>query len=79
MAPNNAPMAMDAILNDQDFQMIEEQLRQLGAAKQLCERCKRCGYPVDGAMADIEALENHFNSVVKEFKGPQSPLPLLNP
>lgn len=62
-------------LGHDDFQMIEEQLRQLAAAKALCERCQRCNLPVEQALADIDALEKYFHGIMQEFRGHNSPLP----
>ncbi len=63
------------LLDGNDLNMCEEMLRQLASAKEVCNRCKRINLPVDGAIADIEALETFYHDVIAEFRGPQAALP----
>jgi hypothetical protein len=61
--------------NEDDFRRWEEALRQLAVADHLIKRCERCNIPVSAARTDCDALCTFFQSLMKEFRGPNAPVP----
>lgn len=60
--------------DDNDYRRWEEALRQLAVADHLIKRCEKCNIPTAASRADCDALCRFFNSLIAEFKGPQSPI-----
>lgn len=58
-----------------DMAMIEDLQHKAAVVIAMIERCKRCNIPVDMAEADCMAACEFLDSLSKEFKGPQSPIP----
>jgi hypothetical protein len=64
------------IFTQQDFAEWEDALQKLAVVNHILQRCERCKLPVEAARADCDGLCSFYNSLMAEFKGPQSPIPV---